>query len=110
MVVEASDERGDSFIAVDVRDGYLRFKEATDVVAQWFIWIVSNFLQIVLVVGLLTSSHVIIDESPPELSPGVDGAFPQAKEPLVRRLVDDRRQVIGHHVFIAVRYSDSDFV
>jgi hypothetical protein len=77
---------------------------------QRFIWIVSDFLQIILVAGLLTSGHVVIDESPPELSPGVDGAFPQAEEPLVRRLVDDHRQVIGHHVFIAVRCSDSDFI
>jgi hypothetical protein len=34
MVVEASDERGDSFIAVDVRDGYPRLQDAVDVVTQ----------------------------------------------------------------------------
>jgi hypothetical protein len=77
---------------------------------QRFVWIVSDFLQIVLVAGLLTSGHVVIDESPPELRPGVDGAFPQAEEPLVHRQVDDHRQVIGRHVFIAMRCSDSDFV
>jgi hypothetical protein len=49
MVVEASDEHGDSFIVIDVRDGYTRFREAADVVAQWFVWIVSDFLQIVLI-------------------------------------------------------------
>jgi hypothetical protein len=32
MVVEASDKRGDGFIAIDVRDGYLSFREAADVV------------------------------------------------------------------------------
>jgi hypothetical protein len=110
MVAEASNEHGDSFVIVDVRDGYPCFREATDVVAQRFIWIVSNFLQIVLVAGLLTSGHVIVDESPPELSLGVDGAFPQAEEPLVCRLIDDHRKVISHDVFIAVRYSDRDFV
>jgi len=110
MVAEASDERGDSFIAVDVRDGYPRLQEATDVVAQQFVWKVSDFLQIILVVGLLTSGHVIVNKSPPELSPGVDGAFPQAEEPLVHRLVDDHGQIIGHHVFLAMCYSNSDFV
>jgi hypothetical protein len=85
-------------------------KEAADVVTQRFIWIVSDFLQIILVAGLLTSGHVIANKSPPELSPGVDGAFPQAKKPLVHRLVDDHRQIIGHHVFIAMCCSDSDFV
>jgi hypothetical protein len=108
MVAEAS--IGDSFIAIDVMDGYPRFREAANVVAQWFIWIVSNFLQIILVVGLLTSGHVVIDESPPELSPGIDGAFPHAEEPLVHRLVDDHRQVIGHHVFIVMHCSNSDFI
>jgi hypothetical protein len=72
MVVEASDKCGDSLIAVNVR-------------------IVSDFLQIILVAGLLTSGHIIVNKSPPELSLGVDGAFPQAKKPLVRGLVDDHR-------------------
>jgi hypothetical protein len=64
MVAEASDKHGDTFITIDVRDGYS------------FVWIVSDFLQIILITGLLTSGHVIVDKSPPELSPGVDGAFP----------------------------------
>jgi hypothetical protein len=110
MVAEASDECKDSFITVDVRDGYLCFREAADVVTQRFVWIVSDFLQIVLVVGLLASGHVVVDESPPELSLGVDGAFPQAEESLVHRLVDDHRQIIGHHIFIAMRCSNGDFV
>jgi hypothetical protein len=110
MVAEASDEHGDSLIIVDVRDGYPHFREAANVVTQRFIWIVSDFLQIALVAGLLTSGHVVVDESPPKLSPCVDGAFPQAEEPLVHRLVDDHRQVICHDVFIAVRCSDGDFV
>jgi hypothetical protein len=110
MVVEASDKRGDSFIAVDVRDGYLRLREAEDVVMQWFVWIVFDFLQIILVAGLLISGHVIVNESPTELSPGVDGAFPQAEKPLVHRLVDDHRQIIDHHIFIAMCCSDNDFV
>jgi hypothetical protein len=33
MVAEASDKRGDSLIVVNVRDGYLRLREAEDVVA-----------------------------------------------------------------------------
>jgi hypothetical protein len=64
MVAEASDEHGDSFITVNVRDGYPCFREAADVVTQWLIWIVSNFLQIILVAGLLTSGHVVVDEIP----------------------------------------------
>jgi hypothetical protein len=51
MVAEASDERGDSFITIDVRDGYPYFREVADVATQWFIWIVSDFLQIILVGG-----------------------------------------------------------
>jgi hypothetical protein len=93
-------------LGMDIRN----FREATDVVVQRFIWIVFDFFQIVLVAGLLTSGYVVVDESPPELSPGVDGAFPQAEEPLVHRLVDDHRQVIGHHVFITVHCSDYDFI
>jgi hypothetical protein len=77
MVAEASDKRGDSFIAVNVMDGYPCFQEAVDIVSQQFVWIVSDFL-LILVAGLLTSGHVIVDEGPPELSPGGDGAFPQA--------------------------------
>jgi hypothetical protein len=76
MVAEASDKRGDGFITVDIRDGYPHFQEATDVVAQRFVRIVSDFLQIILVAGLLTSGHIIVNKSPPELCPGVDGAFP----------------------------------
>jgi hypothetical protein len=110
MVAEASDEHRDSFVVVDVRDGYPCFREVVDVVTQRFIWIVSDFLQIILLVELLTSGHVVVDESPPELNLGVNGAFPQAEEPLVHRLVDDHRQVIGRDVFITVRYSDGDFV
>jgi hypothetical protein len=34
MVVEASDERRDSLITVDDRDGYPRFQEVMDVVTQ----------------------------------------------------------------------------
>jgi hypothetical protein len=34
MVTEASDKRKDSLIAVNVRDGYPRLREATDIVAQ----------------------------------------------------------------------------
>jgi hypothetical protein len=51
MVVETFDEHEDIFITIDVRDGYPHFQEMTNVVKQWFIWIVSDFLQIVLVVG-----------------------------------------------------------
>jgi hypothetical protein len=109
-VVEASDKHGDGFITIDVRDGYPCQREAADVITQWFIWIVSNFLQIILVAGLLTSGHVIVNKSSPELSLGVDGALPQAKKPLARRLVDDHMQIIGHHVFIIMCYSDNDIV
>jgi hypothetical protein len=76
MVAEASDKHGDTFITIDVRDGYSCLREAADAVTQQFVWIVSDFLQIILITGLLTSGHVIVDKSPPELSPGVDGAFP----------------------------------
>jgi hypothetical protein len=76
MVAEASDKCGDNFIAIDLRDGYPCFQEAADVVVQRFVWIVSDFVQIILVAGLLTSGHVIVNKSPPELSPGVGGAFP----------------------------------
>jgi hypothetical protein len=51
MVAEASNKCGDGFIAVDVRDGYPCFREATDLVMQWFIRIVSYFLQIILLPG-----------------------------------------------------------
>jgi hypothetical protein len=91
MVAEASDERRDGFIAIDVRDGYPRFREAADIVTQRFIRIVSDFLQIIFVAGLLTRGHIIVNKSSPELRPSVDGAFPQAEKPLVRGLVDDHR-------------------
>jgi hypothetical protein len=57
MVAEASDKRRDGFIAVDITDGYPCFREAADVVMQRFIRIVSDFLQIILVAGLLTSGQ-----------------------------------------------------
>jgi hypothetical protein len=110
MVAEASDKHRDGFIAVDIRDGYLCFQEAADVVAQRFIWIVSDFLQIILVARLLTSGHIILNKSPPELCPGVDGAFPQAEKPLVHGLVDDHQQIVGHHIFIAMCCSDNNFI
>jgi hypothetical protein len=44
MVVEASDKHGDSFITIDVQDVYSCLREAADVVTQWFVLIVSNFL------------------------------------------------------------------
>jgi hypothetical protein len=107
MVAEAPDKRRDGFIAIDVGDGYPCFREAADVVMQWFIRIVSDFLQIILVAGLLTSGHIIINRSPPKLRPGVDGAFPQAEKPLVHGLVDDHRQIVGHHIFIAMCCSEA---
>jgi hypothetical protein len=91
MVAKAFDKREDGFIIVDVRDGYPCFREATDIVAQRFVRVVSDFIQIILVAGLLTSGHIIVNKSPPELRPGIDGAFPQAKKPLVCGLVDDHR-------------------
>jgi hypothetical protein len=110
MIVEAPDKHEDGLIIVDVGDGYPCLREATNVVTHRLIWIVFDFLQIVFVAGLLTSGHVVIDKSLSELSPGVDGAFLQAKEPLVCRLIDDHRQVVGHNIFVASRYSDSDLV
>jgi hypothetical protein len=91
MIAEAPDKHKDGLIVVDVEDGYLCLREAADVVTQRLVWIVSDFLQIVFVVGLLTSGHVVINKILPKLSPGVDGAFPQAKEPLLCRLIDDHR-------------------
>jgi hypothetical protein len=91
MVAEASNKREDSLIAVNVRDGYPRLREAADIVVQQFVWIFCDFLQIILVAGLLTSGHIIVNKSPPELRLGVDGAFPQAEKPLVHGLVDDHR-------------------
>jgi hypothetical protein len=44
MVAEASNKHRDGFIAVDIRDGYPRFREAVDVVMQRFVRIVSDFL------------------------------------------------------------------
>jgi hypothetical protein len=76
MIVEALDKRKDGLIIVDVGDGYPCLREAADVVTQWLVWIVSDFLQIIFVVGLLASGYVVINKSLPELSPGVDGAFP----------------------------------
>jgi hypothetical protein len=110
MIAEATDKHGDGLIVVDVGDGYPFLQDAMDVVTQRLIWIVSDFLQIIFVARLLTSGHVVINKSLPELSPGVDGAFLQAKEPLVCRLIDDHRQVVGHTMFVASRCSDSDLV
>jgi hypothetical protein len=110
MIAEAPNKCGDGLIVVDVGDGYLCFQEAADVVTQWLIWIVSDFLQIVFVPELLTSGHVVINKSLPKLSLGVDGAFPQAKEPLVSRLVNDHRQVVGHNIFIPSHCLDSDLI
>jgi hypothetical protein len=76
MVAEAFDKRGDGHIAINVRVGYPCLQEAVNIVTQWFVWIVSDFLQIILVVRLLTSGHIIVNKCPPELSPGVNGAFP----------------------------------
>jgi hypothetical protein len=74
---------------------------------QRFIQIVSDFLQIILVARLLTSGHIIINKSPPKMHLGVDGAFPQAEKPLVHRMVDDHRQIVGHHIFITMCCSDA---
>jgi hypothetical protein len=75
MIAEVADKHRDGLIVVDVGDGYPCLQKAMDVVTQRLVWIVSNFLQIVFVVGLLTSGHVVVNKSLPELSPGVDGAF-----------------------------------
>jgi hypothetical protein len=110
MIEEAPDKRGDGLIIVDVGDGYPCLRKATDAVMQWLVWIVSDFLQIVFVVRLLISGHVVINKSLPKLSLGVDGAFSKAKEPLVCRLIDDHKQVVGHNIFIASHCSDNDLI
>jgi hypothetical protein len=83
MVVEAVDEGGNGFIVVDVGDRNPCLREATDVVTQWLIGIVSDFLQIIFITRLFTRRHVVFDEHTPELSLGVDGVILQAEEPLI---------------------------
>jgi hypothetical protein len=77
---------------------------------QRIVRIVSDFLQIILVAGLLTSGHIIVNKRPPELRPGVNGAFPHVEKSLVCGLVDDHRQIVGHHIFNAMCCSDNNFI
>jgi hypothetical protein len=110
MIAKAHDKHGDGLIVVDLRDGYPCLRDAADVVTQRLVWIVSDSLQIVFVARMLTSGHVVIDKTLPVLSLGVDGAFLQAKEPLVCRLVYDHRQVVIHNIFVPSRCLDNDLV
>jgi hypothetical protein len=59
---------------------------------------------------LLASSHEVLNKGTPELGPGVDGAFLQTEEPLVRRLVDDHWQVVGYDIFAPSCCSDVDLI
>lgn len=74
--MKAVDEGIDSFIGGDVGDGEPHVREALDVVTQRLILVVSDFLQVVLGAGLLAGSHEVVNESPFELGPRVDGVLP----------------------------------
>ena len=69
-----------------------------------------KLLQIILGARLLTHGHVVLDEDPFEVIPRSDGVLPQAKKPVVRRLVEHDRQVVCHDVFTSTRSSHYDLV
>ena len=69
-----------------------------------------KLLQVVLGAGLLACSHVVLGEDLFEVIPRSDGVLPQARKPVVHRLVEHDRHVVCHDIFTSTCSSHGDLV
>ena len=69
-----------------------------------------KLLKVILGAGLLACSHVVLSEDLFEVVPRSYGVLPQAKKPIVGRLVEHDSQVVCHDVFTSTRSSQGDLV
>jgi len=69
-----------------------------------------KLFQVILGAWLLTGGHVVLGEDLLEVVPRSDGVLPQAKEPVVCRLVNHDGQIICHHIFAFACGPHGDFV
>ena len=72
-----------------------------NVLAQWFIFLISDPLQIVLVAGLFTSSDEIVDEGLLKLLPRIKVVRRQADQPLVTCMANNDWEVVRHDVLVS---------
>ena len=69
-----------------------------------------KLLQVILGARLLAGSHVIISEDFLEVVPRPDGVLPQAKEPVICRLVKHDGKIVRHDVFVPTHGFDGNLV
>ena len=79
----------------------MHLQEASNVLAQWLIFAISNPLQIIIVVGLFASSNEVVDECLLEVLPRIKVVCRQADQPLVACMADDNWEVIRHDVLVS---------
>ena len=101
MEAETSDESFDCLVVGDLWDLDAHLREASDVLAQWLIFAISNSLQIIFVSGLFASSNEVVDECLPELLPRIKVVRRQAGQPLVACMADGDWEVIRHDVLVS---------
>jgi hypothetical protein len=81
--MEALDEVRDCLVLRDLGDLEAHIREASDVVAQRFVLVVTYALEVVLIARLVTRGDEVVDEGLLELCPSIELVLQQAQEPLM---------------------------
>jgi hypothetical protein len=87
VVAKALDEGRDCLIMRDLGDLEAHIREASDVVTQRLILVVTYALEVILIARLVTRGDEIIDEGLFELCPAIELVLRQAQEPLMTCLI-----------------------
>jgi hypothetical protein len=72
VVAQTCDEGFNSLVVSDPGDPDAHFREASDVLAQWFIPSVADALKVVLVAWLFIGSNEVFDKGLMQSIPGVE--------------------------------------
>jgi hypothetical protein len=72
VVAQTCDEGFDSLIVSDPGNPDAHIREASDVLAQWFILGIADALKVILVAWLFTGSNEVFDKGSTQSIPGVE--------------------------------------
>jgi hypothetical protein len=101
VVVQTSNEGFNSLVVGDLGNPDVHIREASDVLAQWFVLSVADALQIILVAWLFTGSNEVFDKGLMQSILGVEVILWETDKSLVPHRADHHRKVIDHDVLIA---------
>ena len=69
-----------------------------------------KLFHVILGAWLLVGGHVVLSEDLLEVVLRSDGVLPQAKEPIVHRLVEHDGQIICHHIIASAYGSHGNLI